>query len=225
MVDEALLRRFPLFARTTDAALRVLAERAVVRRYGPDEVLWRTGDAPRGLHLLMEGEVRVVRGSDGRQRVVHTEGPGGTLGEVPLFEGTSYPATAIASRRSTCIVFDIDAIVEAMRADPMLALTLLGRLAARVRHLIERLERMYAYSVPARLAAYLLERGGGNAGAVITLGRSQLQVAEELGTAREVVVRGLRSLREAGILEAAGRGRLRVIDPHGLRRLAAGENG
>jgi CRP/FNR family transcriptional regulator len=220
MVDEAQLRRFPLFARIADPALRVLADRGVIRRYAPDQVLWRTGDVARELHLLIEGEVRVVRGSDGRQRVVHTEGPGGTLGEVPLFEGTCYPATAIASRRSTCIVFDIDTIVEAMRADPMFALTLLGRLAARVRHLIERLERMNTHSVPARLAAYLLERGARTTGAVITLGRSQQQVAEELGTAREVVVRALRTLREAGVLEAAGRGRLRVTDPAALRRLA-----
>jgi len=90
------------------------------------QMLWNAGDAPRGLHVLLEGEVRVVRIVGGRQHVVHTEGPGGT----------------------------------------------------------------------------------------------QTEVAEELGTVREVLVRGLRELRDARVIAPAGRGRFRVLDAARLRRLA-----
>jgi hypothetical protein len=44
----------------------------------------------------------------------------------------------------------------------------------------------------------------------------------ELGTVREVVVRGLAALREEGVIAAAGRGRLLVHDLETLRRHAAG---
>jgi hypothetical protein len=43
-----------------------------------------------------------------------------------------------------------------LRADPDWAWTLLERLALRVRHLVGRLDRNTAQSVPARLASFLL---------------------------------------------------------------------
>lgn len=219
-IDEALIRSLPIFAGAGEAAIRVLSAGGIRRAFAPGTVLWLEGSAPLGLYVVQSGEVRVVRGRAGRLRVVHIEGAGGTLGEIPLFEGRTYPATAIASRRTECIAFSRDVVLDAIRADPDFALALLGRLAGRVRQLIERIERVSTLSVPARLAAFLLERHAQAEAATITLGRPQTDVAEELGTVREVIVRGLRALREAGLIESAGRGRLRITDEAGLRRLA-----
>lgn len=221
MIDDESLGRIPLFCDLNVEARRLLRERGRLNRHAPDSVLWRRGEQPRGLFVVLEGEVRVVRDVDGRRRVVHTEGPGGTLGEIPLFEDTPYPATAIAARRTTSVAFDRDTVVEAMRVDSALALALLRRLAGRVRHLIDRLDRLANQSVTTRFAAFIRTRA--TADAPFTLGRSQQEVAEELGTVREVIVRELRSLREAGILERAGRGRYRVIDEGALLRLAGGD--
>lgn len=222
MVDPETLERIPLFAALNAPARRELARRAARVAFAPGEVLWRAGGAPRGLLVVLEGEVRVVRAADGRQRVVHTEGPGGTLGEVPLFSGGAYPATAVAARRTLCLALDRDALGAAVREDPELAFALLGRLAGRVRHLVERLDRVAGRSVPARLAAFLLARAEGRGAAPFTLGRTQAETAEELGTVREVLVRALGRLRREGLVERAGRGGLRIVDEAGLRRLAEG---
>ncbi|MFL5475636.1 MAG: helix-turn-helix domain-containing protein, partial [Gemmatimonadales bacterium] len=56
-------------------------------------------------------------------------------------------------------------------------------------------------------------------GVPFTLGRTQLETAEELGTVREVVVRAIRELRQEGIIESAGRGRYLVCDDTRLARL------
>jgi hypothetical protein len=56
---------------------------------------------------------------------------------------------------------------------------------------------------------------------VITLGMTQTALAAELETVREVVVRALRILREAGLVEPAGRGQLRVTNRAELRLLVA----
>lgn len=215
-----MLDGIPLFRGLNAAARRELAARAVLRRFEPEAVLWRAGAEPRGLFVVLEGEVRVVRSSGGRQHVIHTEGPGGTLGEVPLFEGGTYPATAIAARRTLCLALGRDAIQAAIQADPELAFTLLARLAARVRHLVERLDRLAGRTVTARMAAYLLARREATGSSVFTLGRTQLEVAEELGTVREVVVRALRELREAGVVRAVGPGRIEVVDLEKLKLLA-----
>ncbi|HEU4699367.1 MAG TPA: Crp/Fnr family transcriptional regulator [Gemmatimonadales bacterium] len=227
MIDPALLRTFPPFARVAPEALAILARGALERRYAPEEVLYTAGSPARGLLLVVAGRVRVVRGRDGRQHLVHDEGPGGALGEVPVFDGGSYPATAIAAEATRCVLLDEAALRAAVRVDPEVAFVFLRRLAARTRHLVDRVDRLAAQDVRGRLARLLLERhreagAGADAGADagFALGRTQLEVAEELGTVREVLVRALRELRAAGLVESAGRGRYRVRDARALAALA-----
>ena len=67
---------------------------------------------------------------------------------------------------------------------------------------------------------YLLKRLATSPTDAITLGATQAEVAEELGTVREVVVRSLRELREEGVLTSAGRGGYRVLDLQALQERA-----
>jgi len=224
MVEPETVERVRLLAGLNPAARRELATRAVLRTFHPDAVLWRAGSPAHGLFLLLEGEVRVLRAAGRRTHVVHVEGAGGTLGELPLFRGGTHPATAVASRRTLCLVLDGDAIHAGIRADPILAFRLLERLALRVSGLVERLDRVTTARAGERLAAFLLARSSSSGREPFALGGTQAALAEELGTVREVVVRGLRRLRHAGIIEPAGRGRLRVVDPAALRRAAGGED-
>ncbi|HEX6039462.1 Crp/Fnr family transcriptional regulator [Longimicrobium sp.] len=222
MIDPAVLHRIPLFARLNAEALRELAVRSTLRTFAADEVLWHAGTEPRGFFVIVEGRVRVVRTVRGRQHVIHVEDDGGTLGDVALFEGTTYPATAIAVRPTTCVAVTRDGLLAAIRQDPELALALLGRLAARVRHVIGRLDGLAARSVSARLAGYLLARRERAGTDVFTLGGSQTTVAEELGTVREVLGRTLRGLRDRGLIDIGANGALRIVDAAGLRAEAAG---
>ena len=87
------------------------------------------GSVPRGWYVVLEGQVRVVRLTGNRQHVVHTEGPGGTLGEVPLFAGGTHPATAITSEPSRLALFSRESLESAISDNPAVALLLLRRLA------------------------------------------------------------------------------------------------
>ena len=61
-----------------------------------------------------------------------------------------------------------------------------------------------------RLAAYIVARAAVSKTPEFSLGVTQLELAEELGTAREVVVRGLAALIDAGAIARAGRARFVV---------------
>ncbi len=121
-----------------------------------------------------------------------------------------------------CAVFSRDALARAIAADPRLAFALLGRLARRLRLVIDRLDGASARTVTQRLSRHLLQRSAEAGQSGFVLGRTQTQVAEELGTVREVVVRALRDLREAGVITTAGRGRFRVVDAKRLQQIARG---
>ena len=155
-----------------------------------------------------------------RQHLIHDEGPGGALGEVPVFAGGPYPATAIAAEETRCLLLSTAALREAVRVDPAVAFLFLRRLSDRVRHLVDRIDRFAGQGVNGRLARFLLERERTAGEGSFPLGATQLEVAEELGTVREVVVRALRELRTDGIIAGAGRGRYRIVDRPRLRVLA-----
>lgn len=217
-LDAGELAALPLFSGAPPALVAALARRGREVAFGPNEVIFLAGSEPRGWFVVLEGEVRVVRGSRGRQHVVHTERAGGTLAEVPLVEGGTHPATAIATATTRCALFTRDQLEAAIAEQPRIAFLIAGRLAARVRSLVDRLDDRSARSVDARLADFLLSRPESRRGSSISIGMTQQALAEELGTVREVVARKLRDLGRRGLLERVVAGRYRILDRHALAR-------
>lgn len=201
-----------------------LLSQGTERTYAPGEIMYTARSEAVRLYVIIEGHVRVVREGGGRMHVIHDEGPGGTLGEVPMFEGGRYPATAVAASRTRCILIPYDVIHEAVHADPEIAFVLLARLSRRVRRLVEQLDSRTGFGTLQRLAQRILERAGDGdeAGTMFTLGGTQHEVAQSIGTVRELVVRGLRSLRDDHIISAGTVGRYSLLDRRRLEEIASG---
>lgn len=213
MIPLATLAPLSPFADLAKRDLAALGSQGMDIRYEADAVLFLAGSVPRGWYVVIEGKVRVVRGSGSRQHVIHTETRGGTLGEVPLFAGGTHPATAIAAEPTRCALFTLQALRGAMTESESVSLILLKRLALRVRGLVERLDDRSARGVQARLIEYLLSRPSAGSSGIISLGMNQQALAEELGTVREVISRELRALCRKGLIESAGGGRYRFPRP------------
>jgi CRP-like cAMP-binding protein len=208
MIDPKCLGKLPLFAQLPATALAALAHHAVERRFDAGQLMYAAGSTPVGLLVILDGRVRVVRGRTGRQCLVHEEGAGGALGEVPVFGGGTYPATAIAAEPTHCLLLLTEPLRVAARTSPETGLIFLQRLGHRTRQLVDRIEALASRGVNARLAELLLARQRSmDSRLPLHLGRTQTEVAEQLGTVREVLVRALRQFRQSGIIEAAGRGR------------------
>ena len=190
--------------------------------FAAGERLFGIGDRVAGVHLILSGAVRIIREGEGRAVVVHRESAGGLLGEVAMFSDGTYPATAIAAERTRALLLPSDALRCEMRSSAELSELLLHRLAARAREVIARLDRLAHQSVLRRLSNHLALRAlaARPALSAISLGMTQVELAEELGTVKEVVVRELRALRRLQLIEPAGRGMYRILDLRALRTLA-----
>jgi len=98
MTNAKFLRRVRYFGSLPTAELRRLAEKCTERSLGPGEMLFEESQPCHGLFLVAEGSVEVRQTSvRGRDHVFHTEGPGATLAEGPLFDRGGYIATAVAT--------------------------------------------------------------------------------------------------------------------------------
>ncbi len=216
-----LLLTVPLFAALPKAARERVVAAGVVRHFAAGATIFRAGERATSLYVILDGRVRVLRVRSGRQRVIHSEERGGTLGEVPLFEGGTLPATAVCATEVRCLAVSGEALLGVLREHPDVALLFLQRLSRRVRVLVERIDRISTQSVASRVAGHLLARTSPSS-AVVSLGMTQAALAEEIGTAREVLVRALAQLRRAGAIAAERRGWYRITNAAQLRRMAQG---
>ena len=220
MISRETLAKLSLFRDSAPCVVEALSKRAVDVRFAPDEMIFLAGNKPRGWFVVVEGLVRVVRTSGSRQHVIHTEGPGGTLGEVPLFTGGTHPATGIAAEPTRCALFDRATLESAIGECPDIALLITTRLAFRVQNLVARLDGRSAKSARVRLIEFLLERAQASDRDSFSVGMTQQDLAEELGTVREIVSREFRRLGREKLIASLSGGRYRVIDLVALRKAA-----
>ena len=197
-----------------------IAAAAIERRYSRGATLYRAGDPANGLYFVLEGHVRVSRETHTRAELLHVEEPGGVLGEIPVFGGGAFPATAVAAVPTRCAHLPVDAVERLLREDPAFSRFALRRLAVRARGLLRRIDELTATTVTARVAEYVLARAESTGGSDVTLGMSQAELAAELGTAREVIVRSLGTLVESGALARTGRSRFAIRRLTMLRAIA-----
>jgi CRP/FNR family transcriptional regulator len=155
--------------------------------------------------------------------VFHTEGPGATLGEAPLFDGGGYIASAVALGPTRVLFLPRAEVIQLCQRRPAVALAMLKTMALRVRHFAELVSDLAFRPVPERLARYLRALTGAAApGARLDLELSQAQLAARLGTVRELVARAFSLLEDSGMITRK-RARVIIRDPAKLAALARGE--
>jgi CRP/FNR family transcriptional regulator len=226
-LDE-LLRRIPLFTELQDEARAELARRCVPRAVPAGTVLFSTGEECRGLYMIDTGRVRIYRtDADGREQVMHIEGPGRTVAELPLFDGGPYPASAVTIEDSQLVFLPRSAFEYLYRNHPDIAQAVIRALGRRLRHLVHLAETLAFRDVAARLAMLIVgyaQRIGTQTpeGVELELDRTQEEIAHEIGTARESVSRALKQLRRKGLIKPLGKNRMLVPDLKRLQSMLPG---
>jgi CRP/FNR family transcriptional regulator len=197
---------------------RRITAMAVERSLRSGQVLFRSGDVASGLHVVLSGRIRVSRWTTDRMELLHFESAGGILGEIPVFGGGKFPSTAVAAEPARCAELPVAGVEALLRDSPEFARFAIHRLARRAHSLLQRIEELTTMTIPARVAGFVLERARGNE--EFTLGISQSALAEELGTAREVVVRAIGDLVRSGAIRRSGRSRFALGSLTTLEALA-----
>lgn len=223
----ALLRKIQLFSELDSLALERIASRCVATERTTGTVLFTAGEPCRGLYIVVSGRVRVFRVSpDGREQVLHLEGPGRPVAELPLLDGGDYPASAVAVEDSRLLFLPRTEFEALYRSNPDVAHAIIRALGKRLRHLVQLTQTLAFRDVAARLALLLAgdaDREGESTpqGVLLVLNRTREEIALEIGTARESVSRAFKQLAQRGMIEQLARGRIRIPSLERLRSLAA----
>ncbi len=99
-----ILARTPVFAGLPRRLLARLAVQLFEKSYAPAELVFAEGDPGKGLFVVLDGEVEIVRETpQGPQRIV-TFGPGTAFGELALIDDLPRSATARATAPTRLLI-------------------------------------------------------------------------------------------------------------------------
>jgi CRP/FNR family transcriptional regulator len=215
MIKTSDLRAIPLFAALDEDSLADIARRLRPCAFRSGRFIMTEGEQPPGLFIVLHGRVRLSRTApDGREQVLAMIGPGENFNAVPIFDDQPNPTSARAMSPVECLLLPRADLLALIRAHPDLALAALREMANQLRELVSLVEDLAFRSVRGRLARYLVVEAAEGTAEV-----TQQELAERAGTVREIAGRALRRMADEKLVRLE-RGRVIVLDPDGLARVA-----
>lgn len=205
------LAKTSLFSGLSDRELGFVLERVVSRKYSSGEAVFSEGEPCAGLYVVESGSVRIFKSSPGgREQVLSIEGPGGSVAELPVFDGGSYPASVTAIEDSVLLFVSKQDFQSLCLTHPEVALKVLKVVGSRLRRLVGIIEELSFTTVRHRLCAYLLRLAQSEGrkvadGIQVILPANNQELAAQIGTVRELVSRNLSRLQAEGSVHIDGR--------------------
>ncbi len=220
----AVLENTALLSGLSQEELRTLAARTVRKLFKSGELLFSEGEPCHGLHIIADGKVRIFKTSvNGREQVLAMNQPGESVAELPVFDGGEYPASAVAIVDTQVAFISQRDFHSYCLEHPQVALKVLSVAGARLRRLVDIIEELSFTTIRQRLVSMLLriaQNEGADTGQGIEfqLPSTHQELANQLGTVRELISRNLMRLQAEGLLEVDAR-RIVVKDMKGLSAL------
>jgi CRP/FNR family transcriptional regulator len=220
----SVLEKTALLSSLTTAELKLLSARTVRKHFHAGELLFSESEPCHGLHIIARGKVRIFKTSaSGREQVLAINNPGESVAELPVFDGGAYPASAMAIEETEIAFISRRDFQAHCMEHPEVALKVLATVGARLRRLVGIIEELSFTTIRQRLIATLVRLAESEGkqterGIEFLLPSSHQELANQLGTVRELISRNLARLQAEGLLEVDAR-QIVVKDSKGLNAL------
>ncbi|MEP0941204.1 MAG: Crp/Fnr family transcriptional regulator [Rhizobiaceae bacterium] len=222
MVEETLnlLAEMPLFKGVGADDLDRLGVRARLKTLEPGQVLFDQSDNSKDVYFLLTGRLLAVHITvDGREMIFGRIDYRTYQGELAALDGGERSLSIYAHRKAEVLMVnqaDFQAIIDQI---PLVRQRVMLGLVATVRRLTERLYEATLFSAEQRVRSYLvrmaLEAGQMQPGGEIVDAPTHSEIANWIGSNREVVSRIMSGLKKSGIIHTQ-RKLIRLNQPDAL---------
>jgi CRP-like cAMP-binding protein len=178
----------------------------------PGRVFYAPHDSGEVLFLLKSGRVQLYRLSpEGKKLVVAELGKGAIFGEMSLVGQGMHNTFAEAMEDCMlCVMSRLD-VERLLMEKPQVALRFMEAMASRLQEIESKLEDLAFKSIPARLAALLLNLAESVPDNEVIDGYTHQGLAEMLGTYRETTTQILNEFKSQGWIDI-GRKRIEILN-------------
>jgi CRP/FNR family transcriptional regulator len=219
------LALFPALGRLSREGEESVRTQAESLRIPAGTILLSEGQLCQALLLVAEGAIRVFKAApSGREITLYTVKPGESclLGVTCLLTDSHYPAQAVTGVETEALSVPAPVFRTLFASETSVQQYVVGLFSRRLSDVMTLVEEVAFRRMDERLASFLIsssDRGSGIYGPVTM---SHEEIADHLGTAREVVSRLLSQFESEGMI-AVERRVVRITDPRKLARRAAGD--
>jgi CRP/FNR family transcriptional regulator len=214
---ETLLKLYPALSGLPDDRLTVLLQPQAVMHLPTGTQVFAEHQPCQGFPLLLEGSIKVIKlAASGRELMLYRVVPGGSciISSSCLLGHTDYNARGIAETPLTLLALPVNVFAALMIEHPPFRDFVFHLFADRIGELMQLVEEVAFARLDWRLAKLILARNES------VLGVTHQQLADELGSVREIVSRLLKGFAAQGLV-SLGREQITVVDREGLQKLAA----
>ncbi len=217
---EDWLHTFPALANINDAAWLSAQQAARVYIFPANTVVMRPGTPSQGVFLLAKGSVRVFeRAANGREIVLYRGQPGEIciLSLAKLFNQATYSAEVLAETEVHYVNIPSCDFRNAVANSAAFREAIFSTLTHRLSDLMHLVGQVTFQDLDIRLACLLGQLFGVGTNRVLSITHQEL--ADELGTSREVISRLLKEFEHMGCIRLH-RGTIEVLSQHDLACLS-----
>jgi CRP/FNR family cyclic AMP-dependent transcriptional regulator len=196
----------PELANLRDDVLREIAERGQLRKFQKNAVIIQEGDAGDSLYVILSGKVKVYASDDnGREVIIEIFGPGEYVGEMVL-DGGPRSASVMTLEPSVFSVLTRNELREHIAQHPDFAIYLISRLIKRTRNSTNNIKTLALMDVYGRVARFLLNLAVEQNGKMVVPEKfTHQEIADRVGSSREMITRILKDLSTGGYIEVRDR--------------------
>ena len=194
-----------------DQLLRAIASRGGVRSYGAQTVLVTEDDRSDAVFIILSGRVKAYGAAeDGREVVYGTQGAGEYFGEMTL-DGGPRSASIMTLEPTSCAVVPGADVRRFLTENPDFALHVIKKLIGLARASTEHVKSLALDDVYSRVTKLLRALARDEDGVLLVPDKlTQQDIAERVGSSREMVSRVFKPLSEGGYVEMRG-GRIALL--------------
>jgi len=222
----ASLKKTFIFNDFSEEELQQTVKLVKERFFRKNTIIFNEGDPGLAFYIIKSGKIKVYKlASDGRELILGIFGENGLFGDVPVFDGGPYPATAETLTDAKVWSINRESFVNLLLKHPEMSLKIIKVLGKRLRQAHGFVAELALKNVPQRLASLLLKLAAeygqeSEAGTVIDLPLTRQELAELIGVSRETTIRELSKFSRAGTLRLDGK-KIILLDKRKLQLWAS----
>ncbi len=202
------MERSPLFAGIEESQLRQMGERVQPQTYRKEEFVLHQGDLAKGIGLVTEGRVHIIREDFlGNREILAEANRGEIFGEVYGILGDEPARVAvIAAADSQVVFFPMEHLLApgsgfAGGGEQRFLQNLLQVVARKNLLLTAKMSHLSRRSIREKVISYLSEESGRQGGNKISIPFDRQQLADYLAVERSALSRELSRMRREGLID------------------------
>lgn len=198
---ELALRRSSLFCDVSPQVLLAIMKDAATVWFRPGEFLFRAGELPDYLYVIVTGSAKMIAGEPGRnETVIELLQPADSVLVSAVMTNRPYLMSALAIEPVKALTIPSSLLREHVTTDPQLALTIIASLSNQYRQMVLHMKDLRLRTSGQRLGVYLMGLAGKNRGeATIVLPHAKKLIASRLNMTPENLSRAIQALRAYGV--------------------------